>query len=222
MAFNAFHQLLSLQTSQANANLGMFEQLQRSRQLAIPAPAPPKPLGLLLLGDLEVQQIQPALLPTNVYCRTVGSRYRHLMAALNNTPDLSRDVAQADVVVLAYGRDDLSRQVQSRRGVIPIPARMVADEAIEVVQELQLTKPQLEVYCMEALPLKHWDDERRMAAGMLLDQLCVAPTTNGVISADWCPDAFIQDSGHLTPQGYKAFAQQLHTLMWHIQDCPAW
>ncbi len=229
MAFSTYHQFLSLQASQANANLAMFEAMQRSGQLALPAPsmdppAPPQPLAMLLLGDVEVEQIIPECLPTNVFCRTVGSRYRHLVSALRSTPDLCSDVANADCIVLAYGRDDLSRQVPTRRGAMPIPSRMIAEEAVEAILELRSTSPKsdLQVFCMEALPLSTWDEERSLAAGMLIDQVAVAPCCNGVITSAWCPDAFIQMSGHLTPQGYKAFAQQLHTLMWHVQGCPAW
>ncbi len=189
-------------------------------------PGPSQPLSMLLLGDDQVEEMIPDCLPTNVLCRTVDSRYRHLVSAIRATPDLRRDVAQADIVVLAYGRDDLCRQVHTRQfcAPMPIPARMIAEEAVEAILELRATSPKsdLQVFCMEALPLSSWDEERRMAAGMLIDQIAVAPCCNGVISSAWCPDAFIHMSGHLTQQGYKAWAQQLHTLMWHVQGCPDW
>ncbi len=222
MSYSTFHQLLSLQASQANANLSMWEQIEESGQLVDPAPASSKPLSLLLLGDIEVEQIKPGSLPTNVCCRAVGSRYRHLYSALRGLPDLRSDVSQADIVVLAYGREDLCRHVSSRRGTIPIPARKVAEEAIEVIKQLRATKTELRVFCMEALPLKTWDDERRLASSILVDQLAITPGCNGVISAAWCPDVFVLDSGHLIPQGYKAFAQQLQSVMWHARGYPAW
>ncbi len=184
------------------------------------------PLSLLLLGDDQVEEIDPDRLPTNVYSRGVDCRYRHLVTALRTTPDLCRDVDTADVIVLAYGRDDLGRVVLTPQAdsTMPIPSRLIAQEAEGAIQELRTTstKPGLSVYCMEALPLPRWTGERRLAAGMLIDQIAAAPCCNGVITAAWCPDAFVQPNNDLTQQGYKAWAQQLHTLMWCVQGSPAW
>ncbi len=235
MAYSTYHRFLSMQAAQAHAQLSMYEALHPPAAGPGPLPLPLStgmpsatsgPLSLLLLGDDQVEEIDPARLPTNVYCRGVDCRYRHLVTALRTTPDLRKDVDTADVIVLAYGRDDLARVVLTAQGntTMPIPSRMVTQEAEEAIRELRTTstKPGLSVYCMEALPMLHWTGERRLAAGMLVDQIAAAPCCNGVITSAWCPDAFIQPNGDLTPQGYKAWAQQLHTLMWRVQGSNAW
>ena len=235
MAFSNYHRFLSLQASQAHAQLSMYEAMHPPASGPGPLPlptstgAPPVssgPLSLLLLGDDQVEEIDPDWLPTNVYCRGVDCRYHHLVTALRTTPDLRRDVDTADVIVLAYGRDDLSRVVLTSQAdaTMPIPSRLITQEAEGAIQELRTTstKPGLSVYCMEALPLPHWTGERCLAAGMLIDQIAAAPCCNGIITAAWCPDAFVQPNGDLTQQGYKAWAQQLHTLMWRVQGSPVW
>ena len=234
MAFSGYHQFLSLQASQAQANLAMFEAMHpappTSRvMLSMPPaghPGPPRHKSMLLLGDYLVEEIPPMRLPVNVYCRAVNHQYHQLTSSIRTTPDLRQDIDDAHVIVLAYGRDDLECQVPSSlpSRSMPIPSRTVAMEALEAIREMRSTscRGDLQIYCMEAIPMLGWTGERRLAAGMLLDQIVADPSCDGAIPSAWCPDAFIQLSGELTPQGYKAWAQQLQTLMWRIQGCPAW
>ena len=234
MAFSSYHQYLSLQASQAQAHLAMYEAMHPAPPTARPIlpappmghPVPPQSLSLLLLGDDQVEEIPTGRLPINVYCRAANHRYSQLTSSIRTTPDLRQDINRADVIMLAYGRDDLERQVPSHlpARTIPIPSRTVAAEALDAIQELRVTSScsGLLVFCMEALPLLSWPGERRLAAGMLLDQVAAAPCCDGAITTAWCPDAFVQTSGDLTLQGYKAWAQQLHTLMWRVQGSQDW
>ena len=107
-----------------------------------------------------------------------------------------------DLVVLCYERDDLERTVAAAEDMyMPILSRTISAEAIQVIDELKAIytaqiHDAIQVHCMEAIHQPGW-----------------TVSCDGTITSEWCPDNFLYDSGDLTPQGYEAWAQQLHTLM---------